>query len=124
MAKATQQTSSGKPDMERLIRRISAEAGPQAVFGDPVVAGTRTVVPVARVSYGGGGGWGGPPGAEEEAGSGAGFGVTAKPVGFIEVTPDSARFHAIVNWVPLAIGGMVLCALWAIVLGMVGVCRR
>jgi uncharacterized spore protein YtfJ len=127
MAKDSAPTPADKPDLERIIRRVAEEAGPRAVFGDAVVSGERIVVPVARVAYGAGGGWGGPSadaeGQSDQEGAGGGFGVGATPVGFIEVTPEFARFHPIVNWVPLAIGAMIVSAIWAVFLGF-GAHRR
>ncbi len=44
-----------------IVEQVREQAGVEAVFGDPVTAEGRTVIPVARVSYGFGGGFG--PGA-------------------------------------------------------------
>lgn len=79
-----------------LIDRLQGGAGVRAVYGDPVVAGGKTIVPVARVAFGFGGGFGrlvagtvpgGPPG--ESAGAGGGVAIT--PVGVIEITPQHTR---------------------------------
>jgi uncharacterized spore protein YtfJ len=113
-------------DVDLLIRRVVDAGGPRAVFGEPVYSGERAVVPVAKVAFGAGGGLGDPDeGLEGEVpttggGAGGGFGVSATPVGYIEITPESVHFRQIVNWVPLAIGGMVLSALWAVVVMVTG----
>jgi uncharacterized spore protein YtfJ len=65
------------------------------VYGDPVTAGGRTVIPIARVSYGFGAGGG--AGESEEAGSerggsGGGAGLSARPVGALEITEAGTRF--------------------------------
>lgn len=58
----------------------------------------RSVIPVARVSYGfGAGGGQGPVKTDEEAGTtpgggGGGGGVSVSPVGFLVVTPEGERF--------------------------------
>jgi len=129
MSKERAQVPTDRPEVERLIRRIVDTAGPRAVFGEPVTAGERTVIPVARVAYGGGGGWGGPARPDDiepaemagdaDQGAGGGFGVGATPVGYIELTPDGTRFHQIVNWVPLAVGAMLLSAFGALVVGSI-----
>lgn len=64
-----------------------SKAGAHTVYGDPVVVGSRTVVPVARVVYGFGGGSDGTPG-----GGGGGGGVVATPVGALELTESETRF--------------------------------
>ena len=72
----------------------------RAVFGDPLSAHGRTIVPVARVTcaFGGGGGGGtsnAPQGsASDRRGEGAGGGGAARafPAGFIEITQERARF--------------------------------
>ena len=84
--------------VERLLRRISTTASARAVFGEPVRQGDVTVIPVARVRWGGGGGSGdarrNPDDGDVERGSGSGGGgaATASPAGFIEITAQGARF--------------------------------
>jgi uncharacterized spore protein YtfJ len=69
------------------------------VFSQPIERNGLTVVPVARVRWGVGGGSGSGPTDREgkPTGSGAGGvgGVTADPVGYLEVGGDGARFRAI-----------------------------
>jgi uncharacterized spore protein YtfJ len=65
------------------------------VYGDPVSVGGRTVIPIARVSYGfgAGGGVGGREEADpERGGSGGGAGMSARPVGALEITEAGTRF--------------------------------
>jgi len=72
----------------------------QNVFGEPVEAHGKTIIPVARVSYrlGAGAGEGGetpsdPSAAKKGGGGGGGGGVVqAVPVGVLEVTEAGARF--------------------------------
>jgi hypothetical protein len=63
-----------------MRRLLTAASGARLCFGEPVSAGGRTVIPVARVRGGAGR---------------RGGGVDAAPVGFIEVGPDGSRFEAI-----------------------------
>jgi uncharacterized spore protein YtfJ len=67
-------------------------AGARLCYGEPVVAGTRTVIPVARMRAAGGGGWG--SGDEGDGGGGGGY-LEATPQGFIEFDDAGARYHPI-----------------------------
>lgn len=75
-----------------LMERIGASAGVTAVFGEAVERDGVTVIPVARVRWGGGGG-GGAEGADE--GFGAGGGAMAAPHGFIELSGGEARYRRV-----------------------------
>ena len=112
--------------VERMAERVGAKASVRAVFGDPIVRGEITIIPVARVRWGFGGGAGrGPiavgPGTGEGvsdapiydegmsgAGTGGGGGVTADPVGYLEIGPDGATFKPILS--PMPSPGFLLAA--------------
>ncbi|MDQ5807836.1 MAG: hypothetical protein M3320_04105, partial [Actinomycetota bacterium] len=66
--------------------------GARLCYGEPVVAGDRTVIPVARVRVAGGGGYG--SGDEGDGGGGGGY-LEATPQGFIELDATGASYHAI-----------------------------
>jgi hypothetical protein len=83
-----------------VVRRILAGLdGARICYGEPVVSGDRTVIPVARLKSAGGGGFGEGDGEGEGSGRGLGGGgggwIEATPLGFIDIGPDGARFHAI-----------------------------
>jgi hypothetical protein len=81
-----------------LRKLVSTMAGARLCYGEPVRAGERIVIPVARVQAGGGGGWGtgfDPKGGNHGEGGGGGGGLEAAPVGFIDIGPEGARFEAI-----------------------------
>jgi uncharacterized spore protein YtfJ len=61
------------------------------VYGDPVNVGGRTVIPIARMSYGFGAG-GSEEVKSERGGSGGGAGMSARPVGALEITEAGTRF--------------------------------
>jgi uncharacterized spore protein YtfJ len=92
----------GVPDVFRnVVERLQTSAGVKTVFGEPVSAEGKTIIPVARVRYGFGGGGGTAPGIGSESGDddrsealggGGGGGVEVTPVGFIEITPGETRF--------------------------------
>lgn len=83
-------------------------AGTKIVFGDPVVVGSKTIVPVAKVRYGFGIGSG--QGHREQHGGGGGGGLVAKPVGVVEITPSETRFVPFVSaWSIVAAVGFGVC---------------
>ena len=83
-------------DTQALLRDLGEQLRNSAtvrnVYGEPVVVGDRTVLPVAKVFYSFGGGGG--KGRTEQEGSGGGGGgmVRAWPAGALEVTPQGTRF--------------------------------
>lgn len=106
--------------IERMAERIGANASVRAVFGDPIERDGRTIIPVARVrwAFGGGAGTGPIPvgpgtdastaigGATDGAqpgmttGSGGGGGVTADPIGYLEIGPEGVTFKPIAPAMP------------------------
>ena len=88
-----------KEMLDTLVDRFAVTAKVQNVFGEPIEAQGKTIIPVARVSYrlgaGAGGGRQAQPDAapgKEGSGGGAGGVVQAVPVGVVEVTEAGARF--------------------------------
>ena len=87
-----------------IQERIRATARAETVYGETRTVEGRSIIPVARVSYGFGAGSGrAPTNADEEAettprhggqagGGGGGGGVSVSPVGFLVVTPEGERF--------------------------------
>ena len=69
-----------KEMLETLVDHLAVTAQVQNVFGDPIEAHGKTIIPIARVSYclGAGGGGGGM--------------VRARPVGALEITESGTRF--------------------------------
>jgi uncharacterized spore protein YtfJ len=97
--------------LQKVGETLGSTATVKSVFGEPIHAEGRTVVPVARVAYGFGGGFGtgtgrgkrgaatapapGAEGAEPSVqgeGGGGGGGVTAFPAGALEITENHTRF--------------------------------
>jgi len=92
--------SAGDPTdglLERLAEMVGAKARVNTVFGDPIRQGDLTVVPVAKVRWGFGGGGGRSEATETgpAAGSGVGGGVSADPVGYLEIGQTGATFRRI-----------------------------
>jgi hypothetical protein len=84
---------------QRLLRRLQPRPqGARVVYGKPVRNGDVTVIPVAKVSGGLGFGYGfGSREGEDGGGGGGGSSLNAKPVGYVEVTPQGARFKRILD---------------------------
>jgi uncharacterized spore protein YtfJ len=83
--------------VETLQQGLASSAHVKTVFGDPVSAEGRTIIPVARVRYGFGAGMGtGPTRSSDEQrigqGGGGGGGALVKPIGVIEVSAGGTRF--------------------------------
>src|SRR5258708_27440222 len=74
-----------------MVATLKDSATVRNVYGDPIQAGAKTIVPVAKVAYGFGGG----EAKDEKHGFGGGGGVQAKPIGVLEITDAQTR------WVPL-----------------------
>ncbi len=84
-----------------IAERLQTTANVESVYGEPIVAEGKTIIPVARVRYGFGGGFG--EGNDENgsssdngqaggSGGGGGGGVEVTPIGIIEVTPGDTRY--------------------------------
>ena len=94
--------------LSSLGNHLRVGASVRNVYGEPVTAGGRTVIPIARVSYGFGAGGGegrNPETTADRAGSGGGAGMSARPVGALEITEAGTRFIPFIDPVRL---GMAL----------------
>jgi uncharacterized spore protein YtfJ len=89
-------------DTAELLEKIGSSLGSTAtvksVFGEPIQAQGKTVVPVAKVAYGFGAGGGrsrrhqSTQAGEAPEGGGGGGGVRAFPAGALEITQNRTRF--------------------------------
>jgi uncharacterized spore protein YtfJ len=75
--------------LQSLKESILSQANVKAIYGDPITAHGKTVIPVAKIMYGFGAGAGtggvGDTSARGEGGGGGG-GARAIPVGVIEIS--------------------------------------
>jgi uncharacterized spore protein YtfJ len=88
-----------KEILQQLADKFSNDAQVKSVFGAPIEAQGKTIIPVAKIAYGlgAGGSQGGKEASEGEAGGGGG-GMAARPVGVLEVTSEETRFVSHENW--------------------------
>ncbi|MCI0441568.1 MAG: hypothetical protein L0177_20900 [Chloroflexi bacterium] len=90
-----------KDMFQSISDRVHSTATVKTIYGDPIAAEGKTIIPVARVRYAFGVGGGthetasGNGGGPHDVGGGGGGGVTVTPVGFIEVTPGETRYVSI-----------------------------
>ena len=86
--------------LQSLKESILSQANVKAIYGEPIAAHGKTVIPVAKIMYGYGAGAGtggvGESSARGEGGGGGG-GVRAIPVGVIEVSDQQTRFVPITD---------------------------
>jgi uncharacterized spore protein YtfJ len=84
--------------LEKVGESLGSTANVKSVFGEPIHAEGKTVIPVAKVAYGFGAGGGHKPGKPEAGvdegpeGGGGGGGVRAFPAGALEITQAGTRF--------------------------------
>jgi uncharacterized spore protein YtfJ len=98
--------------MQSLKESILSQASVKAIYGEPISAHGKTVIPVAKIMYGYGAGAGtggvGDSSARGEGGGGGG-GVRAVPVGVIEISDQQTSFVPITDRKKLA--GAVLAGI-------------
>jgi uncharacterized spore protein YtfJ len=86
--------------LQSLKESILTQANVKAVYGEPIAAEGKTVVPVASIVYGYGAGAGAGGVGDSRArveGGGGGGGARAIPVGVIEVSEQPTRFVPITD---------------------------
>src|SRR5436305_10235665 len=97
--------------LQALHENLSSRAQVKSVFGEPVNAEGKTIIPVAKIAYafGAGAGTGGVGDTRARGeGGGGGGGIRAVPVGVIEVTSSQAtRFVPITDRKKLGAAAMV-----------------
>ena len=84
--------------LQSLHENLAGRAQVKSVLGDPVTAGEKTIIPVAKIAYGfgAGAGTGGMGDTKPKGeGGGGGGGVRAIPIGVFEVSARETKFVAI-----------------------------
>jgi uncharacterized spore protein YtfJ len=105
--------------IEQLLSRIGQiheKATTKTVFGEPLHANGRTVIPVARVQYGFGFGAGRDDEKDDgevegtKEGGGGGGGVSVRPIAVLEITDEETKMKPIFDVNRLAVAAMLLVA--------------
>jgi uncharacterized spore protein YtfJ len=91
----------------QTIREAMEQVSAARVFGAPINQDGLTVVPVAKIGGGGGAGGGTEP-AGDAAGSGGGFGLTAKPLGVFVLSNGKVRWRPAVDVNKIILGGQLV----------------
>src|ERR1700754_3894628 len=91
MAETPEDFTRAEDTVSKLSDKFAANADAKSVCGEAVQAGSRTIIPVAKVGYLVGATSGGRNGETVGGGSGGG-GVGARPVGYIEITDAGTRY--------------------------------
>jgi uncharacterized spore protein YtfJ len=81
--------------VQSIVDRLHATGNVKTVFGDPIEAKGRMIIPVAKVAYGFGGGAGGSKKSDSEndrSGQGLGGGIVVRPAGVLEIRDDTTEF--------------------------------
>lgn len=81
--------------VQSIVDRLHATGNVKTVFGEPIEAKGRTIIPVAKVAYGFGGGAGGTARSDSEndrGGQGVGGGIAVRPAGVSEIRDDTTEF--------------------------------
>jgi uncharacterized spore protein YtfJ len=102
---------------EILAQHLEHDASVKNVFGDPIVAEGKTIIPVARVAMGMGSGFGKKKAGNGEEkkhqqepdgeGGGSGGGLVASPKGVYEITGKNTRYVPADAKRYLLIGGII-----------------
>lgn len=104
--------------LQSLKESVLGQASVKAIYGEPISANDKTIIPVAKIMYGFGAGAGTGGVGEKNTrgeGGGGGGGVRAVPVGVIEVSKQQTRFVPITDRRKLSgamLAGMVVGMLW------------
>jgi uncharacterized spore protein YtfJ len=99
--------------IERIVERLNVNA----VFGEVQREGDVAIIPVAQIgaTFGFGFGSGEGPAEDEErlvtgvGGGGGGMG-SAKPLGFVKITPDGVSFEPTANPLQIPLAGILMVA--------------
>jgi uncharacterized spore protein YtfJ len=85
--------------LQSLKDSILSQANVKAVYGEPIAAQGKTIIPVAKIAYayGAGAGTGGVGDSSRGEGGGGGGGIRAIPVGVMEVSDRDTRFVPVLD---------------------------
>ncbi|MCF7912020.1 MAG: hypothetical protein K9M99_05800 [Candidatus Cloacimonetes bacterium] len=114
-------------DLQKLHDQVGKGLKISMVFGDPIEAQGKTIIPVSKVAGGFGGGEGSAPVSccgndtdgdkalpdEGPHGTGGGGGLHNEAIGVFEITPDNTRFIPVVQFKHvIVVLGMIMGFIW------------
>lgn len=100
--------------LEEILAQARDTMTVKRVFGEPYERNGLMVIPVAAIAGGGGGG-GGEPGTEN-AGSGGGFGMSARPAGVYVLQGDDVRWVPAFDLNRVILGGQIVAVVFFLTL--------
>jgi uncharacterized spore protein YtfJ len=103
--------------LQSLKESVLGQASVKTIYGEPISAHEKTIIPVAKIMYvfGAGAGTGGVGEKNRGEGGGGGGGVRAVPIGVIEVSKQQTRFVPITDRKKLSgavLAGIVMGMFW------------
>ncbi|MEV7013741.1 spore germination protein GerW family protein [Streptosporangium sp. NPDC051022] len=91
-----------------MIDQARDAASVKRVFGEPIVRGDVTVIPVARVSGGAGAGSGRQEGGQPSENTGGGFGLGVTPAGVFVIKDSEVRWQPVIDVNRVILGGQLV----------------
>lgn len=101
-------------DVQEVVDRFRDAVNVRRVYGEPIQQDGATVIPAARL---GGGGGGGDRGGGEQARSGSGFGLGARPAGAFVFRGGKVRWIPALDLNRVILGGQLVAALALLTFG-------
>jgi uncharacterized spore protein YtfJ len=97
-------------DIESVLAQAKDTITVRRVYGEPIERDGVLIIPAAAVGGGGGGGGGDATtdGNKTESGSGAGFGVGARPVGAFVVRDGEVTWQPAIDVTRIVLGGQLV----------------
>jgi uncharacterized spore protein YtfJ len=94
------------PNVDEILGGARDAMSVKRVFGDPIESEGVTIVPVAKVGGGGGGG------GDDTNNGGAGFGLTARPVGAYVIKDGDVTWRPALDPGRILLAGLAVLAVW------------
>jgi len=99
--------------VKEMLDQVAQAARVETVYGESREIAGRTIVPVARVCYGGGGGGGQGKmqDSQEGVGGGGGLGVYVQPLGCFVISESGERWVPVIDVTRVTLAGCGVAAL-------------
>ncbi len=98
-------TKGAEMDIDEVIAQVQDTLSARRVYGEPFEQNGTTIIPAASIRGGGGGGGGE---RQDGKGSGAGFGLVARPVGAFVLRDGEVTWRPAVDTTRIALGGQLV----------------